>query len=300
MALVVADIAQVRRQIASLSNSASWLSLTTASITSGAATLTFTGNETPFVSTAVDAGKQVVIRGAGASGADLYTTISAVTNTTTATTVANAGTTVANALCAFGGDTDDDRHSIQEIDECMFEADEQIVLAILESLNHWARADYLVLSASIVHAAQLPSHVGLPAEILISNASGEAYLPGTWADLKAIQRYRANSGTAPNNVYGSTASTAAASPLAGYYNLDPDNYLFYTGFDAKARLLQFTRSLTALQSPNVYQGTAIAGGLRLLEIKDGDDPVNSSAWAKFWLDGLASVRMGVMQSIQAA
>lgn len=296
MALIVSDITQVRRQLASLANAATWLSLTTAGITASANALTTQANEPVFTSTAVDAGKQIVIRGAGTGGADLYTKIATVVTAISATTVDNAVTTVANALAAFGGDVDDDRHTIQEMDEAMFESDQDFVAAIIETLGHWARADYLAISGSIASGAQLPSHIGSIAEILIQNSSLAAYLPGTIADLKAIQRWNANTGTAPNNVYGSTAPTAAGSPLAGYYNVDPDNYLWYTGSDAKARLYQYTRSLIALLSPIQYQGGVVNRSMMKLTLKDGDDPVAASAWAKFAQDDMALVRMGAQQA----
>jgi hypothetical protein len=306
VALVVASLPECRRQVASLSNSATWASLTTASITASAATLTFAGDEEPFVSTAEDKGKQIVIRGAGVDGADLYTSILSVATPTTATVTDNAATTVSNALCAFGGDVDDDRHSIVEIDENIYGADEEFVTAIVETLWHWARADYLVLSGSIAHGTQLPSHIGTVSEILISKASGEAYVTGIkptpsdpMASLEMINRWRANSGVAPNNVYGSTSHTQSGSPLSGYYGIDADGYVFYTGADAKARLYQYTRSLTALRSPQVYQSGIIAKALSTLLIKDGDDPSSAVAWAKFAQDSMAAVRLGA-QRLEAA
>jgi hypothetical protein len=66
-------------------------------ITSGAAT--FTSASGTFVSG--DIGRNIIVQGAGASGADLYTTISAVGSTTSITLAANAGTTVSGARYAF-------------------------------------------------------------------------------------------------------------------------------------------------------------------------------------------------------
>lgn len=66
--------------------------------TDGAATAssaTFTSATGGFLAT--DVGKEIRIAGAGASGATLVTTISAVTNTTTVTLAATASTTVAGA-----------------------------------------------------------------------------------------------------------------------------------------------------------------------------------------------------------
>ena len=66
-------------------------------ITSGAAT--FTSASGTFVSG--DIGRYIIVQGAGSSGADLYTTISAVGSTTSITLAANAGTTVSGARYAF-------------------------------------------------------------------------------------------------------------------------------------------------------------------------------------------------------
>ncbi|MCY2965065.1 MAG: hypothetical protein NT069_15760 [Planctomycetota bacterium] len=68
-------------------------------ITSGAAVLTSASN--PF--TAADAGRSIIVRGAGASGADLSTTILTYTNAGSVTLAANAGTTVTGAKFAFDG-----------------------------------------------------------------------------------------------------------------------------------------------------------------------------------------------------
>ncbi len=66
-------------------------------ITSGAAT--FTSASGTFVSG--DIGRSIIVQGAGAAGADLFTTISAVGSTTSITLAANAGTTVSGARYAF-------------------------------------------------------------------------------------------------------------------------------------------------------------------------------------------------------
>ena len=69
-----------------------------AAMTSGSATLT--SATAAFV--AGDVGKPVTVQGAGASGVPLTTTISAVTNGTTATLAATAGTTVTGQYAAIG------------------------------------------------------------------------------------------------------------------------------------------------------------------------------------------------------
>ena len=58
--------------------------------------------DAPFTSAIVTPNPNITVKGAGAAGADLSTTIS-FSNTTTATTVASAGTTVTAAKWVFGG-----------------------------------------------------------------------------------------------------------------------------------------------------------------------------------------------------
>jgi hypothetical protein len=67
--------------------------VTNGAITSGLAVLTSASN--PFV--AADAGRAIIVRGAGASTADLVTTILTYTNSGSVTLAANAGTTVTGA-----------------------------------------------------------------------------------------------------------------------------------------------------------------------------------------------------------
>lgn len=67
--------------------------VTDAAMTSGSATVT----SASAAFTAADVGKSVRVGGAGAAGVDLYTTVSSVTNSTTAVLAANASTTVASA-----------------------------------------------------------------------------------------------------------------------------------------------------------------------------------------------------------
>lgn len=72
-------------------------SITDAAITTGTAALTSASN--PF--TAGDAGRPIIVRGAGASGADLVTTILSYTSAGAVTLAANAGTTVSGARALF-------------------------------------------------------------------------------------------------------------------------------------------------------------------------------------------------------
>lgn len=72
-------------------------SISDGALTSGAAALTSASNQW----VAADAGRAIIVRGAGASGADLVTTISAYTSAGAVTLAANAGTTVSGAECTW-------------------------------------------------------------------------------------------------------------------------------------------------------------------------------------------------------
>lgn len=296
MALIPIDISVARRTLASLSNSAGWISLQTAGITASAGTLTFTGDEAPFVSTAQNKGQPIIIRGAGVAGADYYGVISAVTNPTTATVTPNASTTVSGVECAFAGKINDDRHTIQEIDEIMFESDEMIYNAIAETPGHWAQPDLVVLSSSVSNAAAIPTHVGNIVEVLIQKVTAAAYLPAVrWPCIPDINNWNANTGTAPNNIFGTLAPNAAGSALSGYWEIDSNGYLFYTGQDAKIRLFTYIRSAVALQSPGIYTSKLINVGMARLQLKDGDDPQAASVWGKFAESDMGMIRAGVSQ-----
>jgi hypothetical protein len=74
-----------------------------AAVTASSATVTC-ATSAPFTSTAVDGGKTFYMPGAGAAGAPLLTTISAVLGPTQATLAVNASTTVAAGGAAYGTD----------------------------------------------------------------------------------------------------------------------------------------------------------------------------------------------------
>lgn len=72
-------------------------SIADAAITSGLSALTSASN--PWI--AADVGSDVIVRGAGAGGADLVTTIATYVSAGSVTTTAAAGTTVTGAECAW-------------------------------------------------------------------------------------------------------------------------------------------------------------------------------------------------------
>jgi hypothetical protein len=142
----------------------------------------------------------------------------------------------------YGFVLNDARRSLWEFAEAALEADGEIVTAILETVGHWARPDYLAESDPIAHGAEIPAHVGEIGRVLIQRSSGALYLPARGRRPGAdIERYRANTG----GVYGATVHTDAGSPLAGYYDISEEDVLFYTGFSAKVRLATYSRAFRA-------------------------------------------------------
>jgi hypothetical protein len=91
-----ADLPTVITVTPSTENGLTGFCLQGANISSGANILTISTSRSLATFAVGDVGKAIQITGAGTSGADLYTTISGFTNSTTVTTTANAATTVTN------------------------------------------------------------------------------------------------------------------------------------------------------------------------------------------------------------
>jgi hypothetical protein len=166
----------------------------------------------------------------------------------------------------------DDAFDNATIEEAAFQGDEQVVVAVASTVRHFARTDLLALSADIPHGSKLPSHVGHAGDVLIKRWTSDAeYRRGTPATVTQIERYRANTGTAPMNVYGKLPHDAPNSALAGYYHVSEESFLYYTGASAKVYLVTYART-SALQSPAVYTSAVVAYALGFLFQKEGKDP----------------------------
>lgn len=287
MAYIPAPISNVLQRVTSLVNAAEWISFNASTTVS--TTLTSLYGSQPFTNTTRDAGKILVVKGAGAAGIDLVTTVATVSNVNVAVMAAAAAAVIASTPVAMGGAFNDDRHTYQEIIEAIFEADQRVCLTIAETMGHWARPDLLILSGSIASGSPIPSHTSVPAEVLVQKVTAGAYLPGARADLQDIANWNANTGTAPNDVYGTLGPAAAGSALSGYCNVDNDGYLYYTGADAKIRLFQYTRT-TALQAPNVYEDAVVSGALSTLYLKDGEDVTAANTWGQMYQMTLAAIK----------
>src|SRR4028119_503361 len=149
-----------------------------------------------------------------------------------------------NAGDSFASVPDSDKHTLPDIDEALFESDEQVALNVLSTVGHFARSNFMSLSTDIAHGAKIPEHVGDIGQVLIKRwTSDSEYKPGIPTTEDAIARYRANTGVEPFNVYGALPHDAPNSPLSGYYALKEENVLLYTGTSAKVWLATYTRGV---------------------------------------------------------
>lgn len=147
----------------------------------------------------------------------------------------------------YGFVLNDSRRTLWETVEAVLEADDETVLDILETVGHWARADYLADSNPIIHGEEIPTHQGEIGKVLIQRANGEPFRASRGKRTAAeIERYRANTGTYPTNIYGASAHTDTGSPLSGFYDISEEDLLFYTGYSAKVEVANVSRSLKTL------------------------------------------------------
>jgi hypothetical protein len=161
---------------------------------------------------------------------------------------------------SYGFLIDDARRNLFEIVEAVSEADDEVVLAIKETFGHWARPDYMDVSASIAHGGEIPAHQGEIGKILIQRWASQPYLtPRGKRTATEIERIRNNTGTYPNNAYGSTTHTDADSPLAGLYNLSEEDLLFYTGLDAKVEIANTTRAQRTVTDAGITSTLKVLG-----------------------------------------
>jgi hypothetical protein len=143
-------------QVSSLLNVQGWKTFQDGVTTSSSAT--FTSALATFAAT--DVGRQIVILGAGASGASLKTTISAYTSATQVTLAATASVTLAGATFSFA-DTFGQSFNVFDIDEAILEADVEICNAILSTPGHPRISTFTATSATgISSGTELVTHVG--------------------------------------------------------------------------------------------------------------------------------------------
>ena len=282
----VADFGTVLRMATSLLNAAKWKNYLLASINASAQALIAT--DAAFLVT--DIGKRIVIDGAGPSGHPLETVISAYTNPTTITVATAASVSVVGATVSYGGQLGDDRRNLAELNEAVYESDEDFYVPIAETIGHWARQDLLALSSSIANAGEIP-HIGELGQVFIQTGPLDSYLPGKPAEFEEIQRMRANTGVAPLDSYGGKAHNVADSQIGGYFHVSEDGeYITYTGTDCKARRIPpYERSLN-LQTNAVFMGPMASRVVARLLAKEGSKTPEQAqihaAYSQSVIDGI--------------
>lgn len=281
-----AILATVIRQAASLLNAAGWQMSAFASITAASGALTMSD----AALTADDVGKSIAIDGAGTGGTIYVGTITAVGSGTTCTISPVAGTTVASACASYGGKLEDDRHNLLELREAAIEADDEVYITLGETPQHWARSD-VTTATSLTHGAKLPAHVGDVTAIMIKADAADDTRRSRPAGFETIERYRANTGTAPNDVYGSYTHTDSNSPLAAFHHIDGADRFFFAGSEATGDMLLYTdpRTSNTLNSPASLTGVVVYGAARRM-YKQGAIDAYFGAFSNIAQAGLAGIR----------
>ncbi len=178
----------------------------------------------------------------------------------------------ANTSGTYNTSITDDRFTAGLIDEAIFSADEQVVLAILETVGHFARPDYLAASSSLTHGAEIPAHVGSLGQVLIDG------VPGVEAPAEAIVRYREND----------SASYGTGSGLTGMFHISEEDVIYFTGTAATVRIASYTRS-AALQSPGIYTGAVVCGAVAML-LKEGGNAERAAYYGQLFSSHLQMIR----------
>jgi hypothetical protein len=255
--------------ITSLLNAAGWKNYLLGSINAGSGALVVTDG----AFTADDVGKKVAIDGAGAGGGIYEGVITAVADATHVTVAPAVVTTVVGATVSFGGRLNDDRRNLFELREAAFQADEAHYLPLAETTGHWLRPELLTLSAGVAHAAELGTiipRIGPLGRVFIRVHPLGSYEPGTRAEAEEIRRMRANTGIAPNDVYGSLAHNVAGSQIGGFFWMPADeNTVQYTGDSLKVYYVPTYTRGTDLKSPEIFTGSIASFAVARLLAKEG-------------------------------
>src|ERR1051326_3167978 len=253
-----ATLANVTPTAAMLLNAARWKNFVLASITNGSGALVVTDG----AFNAADVGKRIAIDRAGAGGSIYEGVISAVADATHVTATPNAAATVAGVTVSYGGQIGDDRRSLLELRDLAFIADEAHYQPLAETKGHWLRPELLTLSPGIAHGADLGTtipHIGPLGRVFVRTDPLGAYVPGTRAEPEEITRMRANTGTPPDDPYGTLAHNVAGSQIGGYFWMPEDeNTVQYTGDSLKLYYVPTYTRGTDLKSPQIFAGSLVS------------------------------------------
>ena len=197
-----------------------------------------------------------------------------------------------NANTNYAATSSDDKFTDNEIQESIFQADEQVFTAIAETPGHYYRVDLMSASADITaQGGEIPSHIGPIGEVTIRYVSTDTdYKPANPMNRKEIEIYQRDTDSYLNAAHNSTGTL-----VAGYY--DPqalaDGVAFFTGYAMRARIAVYNRG-AVLQSPEVYASAICAGALAWLFTKDGFDPQIGNYYAGEFDKRLNAIRQNAM------
>lgn len=150
-----------------------------------------------------------------------------------------------------------------QVKEAILAADEQVVLAILETEGHWARPDFVDWSALLNHLDEIPAHVGATGDVQILPWVGGTYVGGKSASVEEIELWRLNT----NGAFGSLAHNASGNVIGGRYTIR-DEVMHLTGYRAAVKIATYART-SVCQAPAIYQLTVWATALTYLFPKEG-------------------------------
>ncbi|SRR6266567_8629004 len=179
-----------------------------------------------------------------------------------------------------------------QVKEAIFGADEQVYLAIAETLGHWARPDLMDWSALLDHLVELPMHIGATGDVQILPWVASSYVAGKPATVEEIEQWRSND----NNAFGSLAHNASGNSLGGYYCIR-DDVFHLTGYRGAIQIVSpYTRSASLCQSPSLYQNAVWAGAAATMFAKQ----LNGLAKATFLAGEFRRMLAEIRGNLQAA
>lgn len=132
------------------------------------------------------------------------------------------------------------------IQDFTIEAGLDLLRGIGETPNEFRSA--LVNQVSLTNGAFLPDHVGDPAYIEIQKYNGATWDQGKRRNYQKIESYRKNE----NHIYDDIDHDEEGSTLSGYYDLWEKRF-YFTGFAARAGLVQIARADTATKIPEILE-----------------------------------------------
>lgn len=185
-----------------------------------------------------------------------------------------------------GATVTDKGRTIEEVTESIYLADADVCRAIAKTLGHGYRSLFLGWSAEILHAGDVPDHLGEPDAVQIK-LGDNTWTEGEVATKGQILEYRENIG----GVFGLNHDQPD-SAIGGHYSLE-GNTLYLTGLAGRLKLATFAinRDSLACQSPDAFTSTVMAGAM-MRNYKPGDR--SREHWRVQFEPQIAAIEGGAM------